>query len=215
MKTVLLIPALGLMLLHGAVLHSHEECPCPMAAQQSDWCDVCDVGYVGSMEIGSRYLFDVVDPHGHSLDLSTFECKSCRTAIDTEGFCETHRTGFVGGQSYFSRIGYELARGEVVDVSGIECSVCRKNARGQGWCETCRVGRVGSVAIHDRQAYLRLTRALHILHLANQAAERCEHCAAALVTDTECPECRISYRDGKALPRAKDPRAPLPELDRR
>ncbi len=69
---------------------------------------------------------------------------------------------------------------------------------------------VGRVAIHDGEACRRITRAVHILHLANEAAKQCEDCAAALVTDTECPVCRILYRDGKALPRAEDPRAPPP-----
>ncbi len=209
MKTIL-IPALALMLLHGTEHHTHEECPCPMARQQDAWCDVCDVGYVASVEVPSRYLFDVLDTHGHSLDLSTFDCDSCRTAIAAEGFCEEHHVGFVAGKVYFFRLSYELARGEIVDVSRIECPVCRKNARTRGWCETCKIGMVGRVAIHDGDAYRRITQSIHILHLANEAAKQCEDCAAALVTDTECPVCRILYRDGKALPRAQDARASPP-----
>ena len=195
---ILLVASLGLLLLHAAPHHLHQECPCPAAVERGVWCDVCDVGYIAAVEVRSRYLFDVLDPHGHSLDLSTFECTSCRRAIATEGFCEEDRIGFVDQRVYFSRLSYELARGEIRDAGKIECSVCRRNAVSQGWCEACKLGMVGRVAIHDREAYRQLSEAIRMLRLANEAAERCEHCAAALVTNTECPVCRISYQDGRA-----------------
>jgi hypothetical protein len=54
--------------------------------------------------IPSRLLYDTMDAHGHTLDLSTFTCPSCRGAIDADGSCDEHRIGFVRKQAYYSRL---------------------------------------------------------------------------------------------------------------
>ena len=174
-------------------------CTCASAVETNGWCEPHHVGYVASVRIPSRLLYDVLDAHGHTLDLSTFHCPSCRKAIETDGYCGEHRIGFLHGQAYFSRLTYELARGEVRDSAAIACPVCRKNAQSHGWCKRCRLGMAGRVAIKSEEAYRQVSKALDILEGANRAAVRCEGCALAMVTDTECPFCRITYKDGKPI----------------
>jgi tetratricopeptide (TPR) repeat protein len=174
-------------------------CVCATAKRDNAFCDVHHRGYVAAVEIHSRLLWDTLDAHGHTLDLSTFTCESCRKAIATDGFCEDHRVGFLGGLAYFSRLTYELARGEKREPSGVACPVCRKNADSLGWCDTHGLGMIGAVAIKDRQAYDRAAKSVEILRAASKEAERCEHCAMAMVTDTQCPMHRITYKDGRPL----------------
>lgn len=179
-------------------------CTCAAARSTHGWCQAHARGYVAAVEIRSRLLYEALDAHGHTLDLGTFQCASCKQAIASDGFCEEHRIGFVRKQAYFSRLTYELARGEHRDPASITCPVCRKNAESLGWCEKHGVGMVGSVAIRDRQAYERAAGAVGIVKAASEMAERCEHCAMAMVTDTQCPVHRIAYKDGKPV----DPQAP-------
>jgi len=174
-------------------------CTCATAKVEHGWCDAHGVGYVASIEIRSKLLYETLDAHGHTLDLSTFECASCQKAIASDGFCEEHRVGFVRRQVYFSRLTYELARGQTRDPATLTCPVCRKNAETLGWCEKCAVGMVGRVAMKDRQGYEHAARAVKILQAATQAAGRCEWCAVAMVTDTECPLCKITYKEGRPL----------------
>jgi hypothetical protein len=58
---------------------------------------------------------------------------------------------------------------------------------------------VGRYGLPDRSRFEALRHELEILEAARDASDRCEHCAAAIVTDTECPRCRIRYRDGKPV----------------
>jgi hypothetical protein len=59
---------------------------------------------------------------------------------------------------------------------------------------------IGPVAIRDRAIWQRAARSVEILEAASREAARCEHCAIAMVTDMQCPFCRITYRDGRPLP---------------
>lgn len=177
-----------------------EPCTCAAARTTHGWCETHARGYVAAVEIRSTLLYHALDAHGHDLDLNTVQCAVCQKAIASDGFCEEHRVGFVGRQAYFSRLTYELARGENRDPSSISCRACRRNSGSLGWCEKHGVGMVGSVAVKDRQAYGHAAKAVDILEAANQAARHCEHCAVAMVTDTQCPVHRITYKDGRAVP---------------
>ena len=174
-------------------------CTCATAKLENGWCEAHGRGYVASIEIRSKLVYETLDAHGHTLDLSTFQCAACQKAIASDGFCEDHRVGFVNRQVYFSRLTYELARGQTRDPATLTCPVCRKNAESRGWCEKCGLGMVGRVAMKDRQGYEHAARAAEILQAATQAAQRCEWCAVAMITDTQCPLCKIIYKDGKPL----------------
>ncbi len=197
MKKILAI--LVLMISAGAIAATViAPCTCAVAKATNGWCDRHALGYVANVEIRSKVLYETLDAHGHVLDLSTFACPSCRNAIESEGFCEEHRVGFVHGLAYFSRLTYELARAETSDTNKITCRICRKNAETHGWCPKCKLGRVGHFAIRDERAYQHVAKAVDILVAANEAVARCEMCAVAMVTDTTCPLCRITYKDGRA-----------------
>ena len=175
-------------------------CVCDAPFETNAWCEAHSVGQIGPLEIRSRVLFETLDAHGHVVDPSTFECSACQEAIRTSGFCETHRVGFSRGLAYFSRLTYELSRGTRLDTTGIDCAVCLENVTAlRGWCPTHRRGIAGNVVISDPAAYARVERALEVVEAASAVAERCEHCAAAMVTDSQCPLCRITYDGGRPI----------------
>jgi hypothetical protein len=174
-------------------------CTCEAARLDTGWCELHDVGYVASIPIRSRVLYETLDAHGHTLDLDAFRCESCKEAIRTDGFCERDRIGFIERQAYFSRLTYELARGEKRPPETTACPVCRENAGSHGWCETHGVGMIGAVQAKDRQGYDKAAAALEILIAANEVSATCEGCAVAMITDSLCARHRISYRDGKPV----------------
>lgn len=183
----------------GTEVSTTELCRCQDDSEIGTWCEVHAVGHLGSVAIESKELFDVLDAHGHEVIPETFDCPVCREAIETAGYCAEHRIGFVGGRAYFSRLTYTLASGERPRPEEQECTICRSNAESIGWCATHRVGRVGSVAIRDREAFDAARRAIEIVAAADELAKRCPHCAAAMVTDTRCPVCRLLYHDGRVV----------------
>ena len=194
---VTLVGALGAETARGAV----EACTCASSRATNGWCPVHQFGYIGGVKVASRWLYEFADAHGHQLDLSTFTCPACRTAIATNGFCETHHLGFVDKMAYYSRLTYELGKAEPRPEGTIACARCRKNAETYGWCAKSAVGMVGPFAIRDRQEYDRAVAALTVFVAANEASRRCNYCAGAIMTNSECPACRITYRDGKAVAR--------------
>jgi hypothetical protein len=157
------------------------------------------IGYVGDVEVRSAWLFDTIDPHGHDVDVTMFPCPTCQRAIATDGMCAEHKVGFVEKRAYFSVLTHHLAKGTVRHASDIQCPRCRKNAAGHGWCDRHAVGMLGATEIRDRREYDEAVHAADILRAADARAARCDRCAAAMVTDTECPLCHIRYRDGKAV----------------
>jgi hypothetical protein len=195
----------GLVLAWGLLLHQPtasappDRCVCETAREAGGWCAVHAVGYLGGVEISSASLYEVLDPHGHDVDLTTFPCPVCQRAIASDGFCGEHRVGFVGGKAYFSLLTHHLTKGEVRHASEIRCRRCRRNARGHGWCEAHRVGMVGSVALSDRREFEEAVHAAGVLRAASRRAARCDWCAAAMVTDTQCPVCLIRYKDGRPV----------------
>jgi hypothetical protein len=174
-------------------------CSCATARETNGWCAVHELGYVAGVKVTSRWLYETIDAHGHQLDLSTFACPSCRTAIATDGFCDIHRVGFVEKQAYYSLLTYELGKAEVRPDGSITCPTCRKNAATHGWCAKSGVGMIGPFAIRDRHEYDRAAAALDVFLIANREAARCNYCAGAIITDGECPICRIRYKDGKPV----------------
>ncbi len=104
MRSFLIALAALVPLLAGAASAGSGECTCNVAMETNGWCQEHQFGYVGSVQVKSKWLFDALDAHGHDVDLSTFKCNSCREAIESDGFCEQDRIGFVGGQAYFSRL---------------------------------------------------------------------------------------------------------------
>ncbi len=185
-------------------------CTCIAAQATNGWCDLHAVGYVASIPIRSRMLYETLDAHGHELNLATFTCPSCKKAIQTEGFCEEHGIGFVNRLAYFTRLTYELARGVYREPEGIECPACRNNAATAGWCAEHGVGMVGGFAIRDELAWRRAAKAAGVLRIAAKKAAQCEACAVAIFYDADCPVHGIWYKDDEPVPAPEAPAEPKP-----
>ena len=196
------LPAWGLavaLLMSPMDVSPQDRCTCASTRAENGWCAIHSFGWVGGLRIDSAWLYRALDALGHDLELSTFVCPSCRRAIETDGFCEEHRIGFVRKQAYFSRLTYELGKAQPVEPASLSCPACRKNAETSGWCAKDRVGMIGPFAIRSRADYDQAARALEIVRLAALESKRCDQCAGAILTDGQCPFCRIRYKDGKPV----------------
>lgn len=176
-----------------------DRCVCSRVVETNGWCAFHGVGYVGGLRIASAWLYEAVDAHGHQVDPASFVCPDCRSALSRDGFCETHRIGFKGGDAYFSKLTYLLARAVPLAPDTVGCTACRANATTHGWCDRCRVGMVGPFAFTTRREFDAAVESLRILEIANAASSRCDRCAVAILTDSQCPRCTISYRNGEVV----------------
>lgn len=175
------------------------QCECEAAKAQNGWCSACDVGWVAAVRIESRKLFDAIDAHGHKVDPTTYGCKSCQTAIESDGFCDTCKTGFVRKEAYFSRLTWALGLGTVVKRDELKCPACIAHQGSAGWCERCSRGLVGHFAYTDRGLFKIASRGREVLIQAIAKIGDCEDCAVAMAIDRWCPICRKSYEDGELV----------------
>src|SRR2546422_8830287 len=106
---------------------------CEEAKRINGWCEAANAGYVASVEVRSRFLYEVLDAHGHDIDPAAVTCETCRKALQTDGYCPAHKMGFVHGEAFLSPLTYHLPRARRIDPSAITCRVCRKHTRGIGW----------------------------------------------------------------------------------
>jgi hypothetical protein len=180
-------------------------CTCAEERVRNGWCAGCKRGWVASLEIRSRRLFDALDAHGHELDPAVMECATCRGLVRTGGFCESCRFGWVDGLAYMSRLTYHLARGRVRAPAEVACEECRVLAGGTGWCARCSTGWAGNVAFADPDDHRDAARELARLRRAIEVSIRCEMCALVLLVDGTCTRCRIRYSRGEVVP-ALEPR---------
>ncbi len=178
------------------------DCTCAVTRMKGGWCTECKVGHLASVRVESESLFEILDAHGHHINPATIRCTSCAIAIKSEGFCERCGMGYVDGLAYVSMLTYQIAKGTPLDPTTIACRKCVTHASGFGWCDTCKVGMIGNVAIRDKRDYEHASKAFEKLLIANETAKKCETCALAIVTDSTCPKCKITYKDGKKRPTA-------------
>jgi len=178
---------------------------CEQARRLHHWCKAGKVGYVAGLEIRSRFLYEVLDAHGHDVDPKAMRCESCLRALKSHGYCPAHRMGYVGGHAYLTPVTYYLARGRPVDPARLSCPICREHTRGIGWCDRDRVGIVGTTALDNREEFEELSKAYRILVAAIEKSKSCEPCAGAMVADGYCAIHRIKYADGLPVPGFGEP----------
>jgi hypothetical protein len=183
----------------AAAAHEMRTASCEEAKRINGWCTTDDVGFVASVPIHSKFLYEVLDPHGHEIIKAQVTCATCRKAIETDGFCPDHKMGYVGGAAYMSPITWHLARARKLDPATIECPVCRDHMKSIGWCEKDARGIAGYFAVDDRKEFEALQAAYAILLRANDMSKRCERCAGAMITDGYCAIHRVRYDGGKAV----------------
>ncbi len=176
---------------------------CEEAKRVNGWCEPAHVGYVASVLIRSRFLYEVLDTHGHDIDPARVTCETCRKALETDGYCKVHRMGFVHGEAFLSPLTYHLARARSIDPRTITCKDCRKHTQGIGWCEKDKVGIAGTFAVDDRQEFDELARDYALLLAAVERSSQCETCAGAMITNGYCAVHRVQYRDGAQVPPAQ------------
>jgi hypothetical protein len=80
---------------------------------------------------------------------------TCTTARETDGWCEQHQVGYVGGIPVRSKLVFETmdAHGHVVDLSTFHCETCQKAILTDGYCERDFVGFVKKLAYFSRLTY--------------------------------------------------------------
>lgn len=188
----------------GAAAHPPATAPpaatsCDEARRNDGWCESGNVGYVASVAIRSRMLFEALDAHGHAIDPTGIACETCRAAIASDGFCGIHRMGYVGGEAYLSPLTWHIARSRRIEPASIACRTCRKHTRGIGWCDRHGVGIAGRVAIDDRRRFEEFREAYRLLLDAIEMSDRCETCAAAMVAQGYCPIHRTRFKEGRAV----------------
>lgn len=199
MRSVLvLLLSTSVCLAHGEAGGSDR--PCGTARVDNVWCAEKQLGYVAAVAIRSQLLFEALDVYGHHFEAAAIDCPICRDAFRNDGFCATHRIGFVRGKGYLTPLTFHLARGRRIDPDALGCPICREHTRGIGWCERDDVGIAGLTAIDDRGDFEELRRAYDLLLSAVALSARCEMCAAAMVADGYCPVHRAGYRRGERVP---------------
>lgn len=191
---VVLLAALGLPAAGRA--HPLSVKSCEEAKRINAWCEPAHVGYVASVPIRSRFLFEVLDTHGHDIIPAKVTCEICRKALQNDGYCPAHRMGYVHGEAYMSSLTYHLAKARKIDPRTITCPDCRKHTHGIGWCEKDNVGIAGYFAVDEQQEFDELARAYALLLAAVEKSAQCETCAGAMITNGYCPMHRLHYKDG-------------------
>jgi len=173
---------------------------CEQAKRTNGWCKAGNVGYVASLPIRSKFLYEVLDAHSHNINAAAVTCETCRKALKTNGYCPAHKMGYVGGNAYMSRLTYYLARGRRIDPATIACPVCREHTRGIGWCDRHQLGIAGYTATDDRHDFDELSKAYQILVEAIKMSATCERCAGAMVADGYCAIHHTKYENGRLVP---------------
>lgn len=139
---------------------------------------------------------------------------SCRQSEEIGAWCDEHAFGKLAGVTIRSKLLFETldAHGHDLDLTSFECATCRAAIESSGFCDEHRTGFVDGRAYFSRLTHdlaggaddaetrARIESALELVRKADREAERCEHCAVAIVTDTICVACRIEYRDGVGRP---------------
>ncbi len=195
--------ALLMALAPGLASAASEEDACAEARRSHSWCEAGGAGFIAGIEIRSQVLWEVLDAHGHDVDVERLGCDVCREAKAAGGFCDEHAMGWAGGMAYLSRLTYHLARAETVAADSLACPTCRKHAETGGWCEECGLGIVGNIAFRHREEFEEMAQEIEVLRTAIERSGECETCAAAMIIDGRCPVHRIQYQDGGKVPQPR------------
>ncbi len=172
------------------------QCVCPKAKVADGWCQGCKVGYVAGVKIKSARLFEAVQ--GKAVSADKIRCKDCQQAAKRGcGWCDKCKAGIVAGKGYHSPVAYALAQGQHKDPATIKCPKCRQAAKDHGWCSDCKEGYAGTLVFTGKEKYEKAAKARQTLIRAARLAEKCESCAAAMVSDGTCSRCKVSFKDGK------------------
>ncbi len=195
----MLLTVAGVVALLGAVTPAIAgDCKgCKIVAKKGEgFCGGCNKGKAFGVELTSRKLYDQLA--GHSVDIEKMKCSGCKHAAATGGRCSHCNVGIVNGKAYASTVAHTLAKGMTVNVEkAAKCGGCKTAIKDQGRCSACDVGFVAGRAFSGEDAYKAAKAAYATLVKAVGMAKDCASCAIALVTDGECKDCKIKFKDGQ------------------
>lgn len=161
---------------------------CQVALPINGWCSTCDHGLVAGLIISSQQFHELLDAHGHDVEIATLQCGMCRIVAPEDEFCSRCRNGFVAGQLYFSELTWSLARG-VSEASGGRCSGCQKLVGTVGQCPRCATHWVGTVRFDTEETAAVASGQYRRLQMALGRLEGCEECALAGFFGFSCRIC--------------------------
>jgi hypothetical protein len=161
---------------------------CLEALPINGWCSSCEHGLVAGLVIPSLEFHQLLDAHGHDVEIDTLQCGMCRIVAPQDEFCTRCRNGFVAGQLYFSELTWSLALG-VHDGSGGDCPGCKLVVGEVGKCQSCGRPWVGCVGFDSKEAASRAAQQYGRLVEALTRLECCEECAIAGFFGSRCRTC--------------------------
>lgn len=169
---------------------------CDKAKAVNGWCSHCDVGFMFGVQLSDEGLHKTLQ--GKEVEAEAIsKCSGCKTADASNGRCEHCNVWFAKHHAYKSPIAQSLAVGETVGVTEIACPTCRSAAKSGTWCSGCEKGSVAGLWFKNKETYDKAKEAYATLQKA--AETKCPGCAKAMLTDAECEQCKIKYKDGKPV----------------
>ncbi|MEK6675945.1 MAG: hypothetical protein AABZ47_09865 [Planctomycetota bacterium] len=168
-------------------------CSCAVIKKSGGWCPECKLGYLAGVRVTSRFFFEMLDAHGHDLDLTALQCPTCKKNATDGGYCDDCRIGFHKKKAYFTRLTYEFAQGVIVERETLPCDDCHKCPELIHWCERCGKGLLGNILISSKQDFEIARKEFERFLTALRMLPTCEGCAVAYFMRSLCPKCRKSW----------------------
>lgn len=192
-----IVALLGAVLIVGAAMPAMgSDCKgCKKVAKRGEgFC--CGKGKAFGVELSSKKLYTALA--GQPVNTAKMECAGCKIAAKTNGRCSHCNIGIVNGKAFHSTVSYQLAKGiRVTAEKAAGCSGCKTAHKSNGRCKECNVGFVGGRKFKNTDDYQAALLAYKTLMAAAEKAEKCEACAVAMVTDGECANCKVKFKNGK------------------
>jgi len=179
---------------------------CKEMAEKGGWCDHCKVGFVSTVQTQSKKLYDALQGVAVSSDKAGgCGCAGCKAGMEKNGSCEKCNTHFANHAMYHSAVAARLAVGKPVSESDPTCAKCKEYVAKNGvaatnemigWCDECKAGIVKGRRFETKESFEAAKAAYELVARAAKAAEKCEDCAVAMVTDSKCEHCNVTFKDG-------------------
>ena len=155
----------------------------------------CGKGETLGVKLTSQKLFDSLE--GKTVDTTKIKCSGCKEAAAKGGSCDSCKKYFHDGKAYKSKIAVALAKGKPVSAEkAAQCAGCKTAHQQSTQCTGCGVGFVASRKYKSDDYKVALA-AHKVLAKAVTTAKKCEACAVAMVTDGECAQCNVSFKNGE------------------
>jgi len=175
-----------------------KDCPnCKAIMEKGEgWCTTCNKGMMYGCELASKKLYDTLA--GESADAAKITCPTCKTAMGSNGVCETCKVGFTSGKMYKAMCSYKLAMGKPSTAEqAAHCPGCKAGYEKNGYCSGCDMGYVAHRGFQGKDSYDGAVKAHSVI--AKACKTKCEGCAVAMVTDGTCEQCKMTYKNGEVV----------------